>query len=152
MLRESPTEKMRALWTRTFETYRSRLKPNRKTGQELVDYLQAKYHCVPFQDEEAAQVVIGNVMENEHYRRKLGKGQTPDPVTFSWQQGERPVWIGIDLASGMYHVKDDERLWEELCAFQGLEEEDLDNRFCVYTYIACLQKQGTLETVLRSLA
>lgn len=31
-------------------------------------------------------------------------------------------------------------LYDELCAFQGLDEKDLDNYFCAARYVTCLKK------------
>ena len=32
------------------------------------------------------------------------------------------------------------KLWDELCAFQGLDEADLQNSYCVAQYISLLEK------------
>ncbi len=150
MLREIPTSEMREQWEKTFVQYKDRLRPNRKTGQEIVDYLLSKYQLIPFHDEKADEVIIGNVMRNMHFKQKLPMGEKPHPVTFSWMHNQNDIFIGVDLASGMYHIEDDENLWDELCAFQGLDKYDLQNSFCVYEYIHCLEEFGKLEAILNS--
>lgn len=147
MLRTTVTPERIAQWKEIYNEYKGKLKPNRKTGQELIDYLESKYELISFQDERASKVVYMNVMENEHWRKKLPIGENPHPMTFYWKQNDNDVFIGIDLASGFYHIESNEDLWDELCAFQGLDEDDLKNYFCVAQYISCLKKFGRLGTV-----
>ena len=150
MLRHQPTLKMIEQWKSVYFKFKDKLKPNRKTGQELIDYLKAKYDLIQFENEKANEIVTGNVINNEPFFKKLAKGEIPHPVTFYWKQGKNKVFIGIDLSSGMYHVENDENLWDELCAFQGLDEDDLKNYYCVAEYISCLKKFGKLEDTLNS--
>lgn len=121
-------------------------------GRPWWTYLQANCEIVPLHDEKADEAVIGNVMENEQFRQKSKNGERPRPVAFSLERDGERRWTGIDLASGLYLVEDEEALWDELCAFQGLGEAHWKNCYCVYEYIACLKKQGRLEEVLRSFA
>ena len=57
MLIEQVTPQMIQEWKRIFEQYKVKLKPNRKTGQEVVDYLLSKYKLTPVTDDKAKQVV-----------------------------------------------------------------------------------------------
>ncbi len=150
MLRVMATPEMREEWEKTFSQYKDILRPNRKTGQELVDYLKSKYSLIPFHDDKADEIIIGNVMGNEHFREKLSSDEKPHPITFYWTNNSTEVFIGIDLSSGMYHIEDDEDLWDELCAFQGLDEYDLKNCFCVHQYVSCLKKYKKLNETLKS--
>jgi len=87
-------------------------------------------------------------MDNEYLNSKLPQDQKPQIVTFNWDNGEDIVNIGIDLVTGFYYVDDDENLWDELCAFRGLDEEDLKNFYCVAEYVNCLKKFNRLDEVL----
>lgn len=58
------------------------------------------------------------------------------------------IFVGIDLTTGYYTVEGCTMLWDELCAFQGLDEKDLQNYFCVAQYINSLKRFGLLEAVL----
>ena len=58
------------------------------------------------------------------------------------------IFIGVDLATGFYHVEGSSFLWDELCAYQGLDAEDIQNFYCVAQYIACLERFGLLEKIL----
>lgn len=58
------------------------------------------------------------------------------------------ILVGIELESGFFYVEGSSLLWDELYAFQGLDEKDIQNYFCVSEYISCLKKFGLLESVL----
>ena len=50
--------------------------------------------------------------------------------------------MGIDLVSGYFHVespdrKEMERIYDDLFAFRGLDETDLQNYFLVAQYLLC---------------
>ncbi|MDO5558686.1 MAG: hypothetical protein Q4F95_03720 [Oscillospiraceae bacterium] len=150
MLRTPPTPEMITQWQKTYAKYKDILQPNRKNGQELINYLKSNYTLIPFHDKRADEVIISNVMDNEPLREKLPDGKEPQPVTFYLERNGKKVFIGIDLSSGMYQIEDDEDLWDELCAYQGLDSYDLKNCYCVYEYISCLTKSGQLNEVIRS--
>ena len=140
MLTKPVTPKMVQEWKQIAEKYRSRLQPNRKSGQEILDYLQSNYQLTPVHDERASQTVVLNIMENEPLREKLPEGGRPEPVTFIWEDNGNRVFIGIDLVSGYFLVEGSEQLYDQLCAYQGLDEKDLDNYYCIARYIACLEE------------
>lgn len=148
MQREPVTVQQIEEWKKIFEKYKTLLVPNRKTGQEIVDYIIAKYNVDKFEDDEANKVVYYNVMENELLKSKLKGDEKPIPVTFYLKSENKEVFLGVDLVSGFYCVEDDEDLWDEICAFQGLDEDDLSNYYRVAEYINCLNKFGILEDVL----
>lgn len=55
-------------------------------------------------------------------------------------RGIYPILLGIDMASGCYQVEGSALLWDELCAFQGLDKMDIQNPYCVWQYIDCLRR------------
>lgn len=59
------------------------------------------------------------------------------------------IFVGIDLESGYFCVEGSSMLWDELYAFQGLDENDIQNYYRVAEYISCLKRFGLLEHVLR---
>jgi len=144
MLREPATKEMVEQWKKVFEEYKEILKPNKKTGQELVEYLTSKYELEKFNNKAADKVVCSNIINNEHFRVKLPFSTEPKMVTFYWNNKGNKIFIGIDLVTGYYCVEDHEELWDELCAFQGLDEADLNNYYCVAEYISCLKKFNIL--------
>jgi len=150
-------------WKRTYEAYRNRLQPNRKTGEQVLAFLRERYPLKEFSSETAKQVVSGNVLANDALREQLPDGALPVPACFLVERmgaGEKlydqqdacfaglDIFVGIDLASGWFCVEGSSLLWDELYAFRGLNEKDLANYYSVAEYIACLKRFGKLESVL----
>ena len=155
MLTTQATQEMIDAWKKTWREHRDSLTPNRKSGAEILAYLLAKYELTERHDAAAREVISGNVLENAHYAEKLPPGAAPAPRAFIVQdsgagaelyaqQDEifagNPIFVGVDTVSGMYHAEGSSALWDELCAFQGLDAADIENFFCVAQYIACREK------------
>jgi hypothetical protein len=193
MLTQAATPEMLKQWQTVWHEYKDKLSPNRKTGDEIVAYLTAKYPIEKCRDEETMRVVSGtvavdeswtysvtdlrdeeiahgrpkmvidDVLLNDYHAEKLPEGKQPAPVVFFVEnkgagallyqeqdemfRGE-DIWVGIDLTSGYYRVDGSSLLWDELCAFQGLDEADRENCFCVAEYISALEKFGLLDEVV----
>lgn len=166
MLTQEPTPEMVEEWKRIWNKYEARLKPNRKSGQELLDYLIQNYVLSEIHEQDAAETVCSNVMLNKPFAEKLPVGTAPQPRTFFlenkgngeafykkenrdpmslWGRDIPKIFIGIDVVSGYFMVEGSTRLWDELCAFQGLDEIDLRNPYCVAQYIACLKRFDLLD-------
>ena len=148
MQRKPVTKKLVEQWLQVYEQYKNKLKPNRKTGKEIVEYLISKYQVELINNEEASKVVYFSIMENEFLRNKLSSMEEPKPVTFCWSNNGEKIFIGIDMITGFYYVEDNENLYDELYAFRGLDEAELNNYYCVAEYINCLKKCNMLESVL----
>lgn len=132
MLTQEATPEMVEKWKEIYEEKRSSLKPNRKTGEELNEYLITNYSLTPIDTEEINKVVIENVLNNECFKEKLPKGVLPNPITY--YVGKSQIFVGIDLISGYFYVEGSNELYDELFAFRGLDEKDLDNYFLVAEY------------------
>lgn len=148
MQREAVTSQKIEQWKLIYKEYKDKIKPNRKTGEEIINYLKSKYELNSLDDDHAKEIVYQNVMQNKVFKNKLSFGVKPEPVTFYCIHNGSNLFIGIDLSSGFYHIEDDESLWDEICAFQGLDEDDIKNYYLVAEYISCLKKCGKLEAVL----
>lgn len=161
MLTQEPTSEMVEEWNKVWNEYKTKLKPNRKSGQELLDYLIQKYVLTEIHEKEAAEAVCLNVILNKPFSEKLPDGMVPLAKTFFlenigngqifykneyedpkalWGREITRIFVGIDLVSGFFMVEGSTRLWDELCAFQGVDEADLQNPYCVAQYIACLKR------------
>ncbi|MFZ7132141.1 MAG: hypothetical protein ACOWWR_07255 [Eubacteriales bacterium] len=163
LLTKEVTPEMIKVWKEVWNEYKDKLQPNRKSGNEVVQYLKSKYLLKELNDDKANQVVIDNVLYNKPYADKLPLGETPKAVTFILEniatgkilyekqdnifKGNN-ILIGVDLVSGFFCVEGSSLLWDELCAFQGLDEKDIQNYFCVAVYISSLKKFGLLEKAL----
>lgn len=164
MIKSAPTKRMLEQWQACFLQYRHQLSPNKKTGAELLRYLREKYPLQQIHEPAALSVVAGNVTDNAFFAEKLPAGAAPDPVAFfventgkgktlyqqqkSSEKAAENIFVGIDLATGYFLVEGSEQLWDELCAFSGLDKRDLENYVCVGLYLGCLKKFGRLQDVL----
>lgn len=157
-------------WKDTFNQYKDLLQPNRKSGADLLYYLQSNYSLTEVTDEEALAVISENVSMNRYFAEKLADGQMPLPKAFYlenignghkfyhydnkdhpdlWGGEIAKIFIGVDLNSGFYMVEGSTMLWDELCAFQGVDEKDLENFVVVAVYINALKRFGKLDSVIK---
>ncbi len=169
MLMQEPTPEMLEEWKCVWNKYKDYLTPNRKSGQELLDYMSQRYVLTEIQDKEAVDAVCFNVTMNKPNAEKLPNGAVPQPKTFFLEnmgKGEifykdenkdpESVWggditrifVGIDIASGYFMVEGSTMLWDELLAFQGIDEADMQNPYCVAQYITCLKRFNKLQDVI----
>ena len=159
---EPPTKEMIEEWKRTWQYYKERLQPNRKSGRELLEYLHSRYVLTETEDKRAAAVVCDTVIMNKPFAAKLPSGKYPVPKTFFLEntgpgkclyaaekrETDLRIFVGVDLTTGFFLVEGSTMLWEELCAFQGLDERDLQNYVCVANYVNSLKRVGRLDGAL----
>ena len=136
MLTRMPDDKMIEEWKVLYAEHRKALKPDRKTGAEIEEYFLSKYEADEYADEEFIEVCRDNITLNPHSRKKLPEGKTPE--IHSYITGG--VKVGIDLVSGEIHLESDDimkvvYLYDDLFAYRGLDEDDLDNPFLVAEYV-----------------
>lgn len=135
----------------------------------MLNYLQSKYTLTEIFDKDALDAITFNVTMNAHDAEKLPEGSVPAPRAFYVENTENDnplyapqnkdsldlwggditrIFVGIEIESGIYMVEGSTMLWDELCAFQGLDEKDLKNYVCVASYINSLKRFGVLETIV----
>ena len=136
MLTKKATKRQIAEWKKLFSE--STLSPNRKTGKEVDEYFRARYPSTPISDLAVKAVAEETILQNDFYAAKLPVGALPDVKCY--RTGE--AIVGIDLVSGYFHVespdrKEMERIYDDLFAFRGLDETDLQNYFLVAQYLLC---------------
>ena len=136
MLTKKATKRQIAEWKKLFSE--STLSPNRKTGKEVDEYFCARYPSTPISDLAVKAVAEETILQNDFYAAKLPVGALPDVKCY--RTGE--AIVGIDLVSGYFHVespdrKEMERIYDDLFAFRGLDETDLQNYFLVAQYLLC---------------
>lgn len=164
MLMQKPTPEMIEMWKEVWNDFKDKLRPNRKTGIEVVEYLKNKYSLEELHDDNAKQVVINNVLYNKPYADKLPVGAEPSAVTFivvNEDNGKllyenqdeiykgNNIFVGVELETGFFCVEGSSHLCDELYAFRGLDKKDIQNYFCVAEYISCLKKFGLLESIVK---
>ena len=155
MLLQEPTPELLERWKTVYQEYRPRLSPNRKSAGELVGYLQGSYPLQEVQDEKWKRIVELSVLENDCFAERLPDGVQPDPAVFLIRREERgeklyrdqdevfsgiPIVVGIVRVTGYFQVEGSSLLWDELFAFRGLDETDLDNAYLVAEYVACKKR------------
>lgn len=166
MVTREPTKEMFETWKAIWIEYKDKLQPNRKSGAEVLAYLQSRYVLTEIHDKNALDTITLNVTENERLSEKLPQGVLPEPRAFYLENegnGEKfylpeniddielwggeitKIFVGVDLSSGFYLVEGSTMLWDELCAFQGLDGQDLKNYVIVGQYIRCLKRFDKLE-------
>jgi len=155
MLTREATPEMILEWKSVWNAYKDRLRPNRKSGADLAAYLTGKYPVRRLDGAKAAMVVTGNVLQNKAFAEKLPKGRQPSPAAFIVEntgEGKKlydgqdeifkgtEIFVGIDLETGFFCVEGSSLLWDELCAYRGLDERDIRNYFCVAQYVSALER------------
>ena len=150
-------------WKLVSTEYKPLLQPNKKEISEVIQYLKQNYRTNEDSSEKVKQVVIGNIIMNEPLSAKIPKGKELLPIVFrvlNEEKGKKlyeeqeevfencPIIIGMEFETGCIFVEGSSELADEITAFQGLDEDDLNNYYLVANYIRCLKKYGFLETVL----
>lgn len=169
MITQKPTSEMLTEWKNTFEQHKDLLQPNRKSGTDLLKYLQSNYFLTEITDKKVLTVISENVSRNKIYTEKLPAGQLPLPKAFYlenmgsghkfyfstnkhhpdlWGGEITRIFVGVDLCSGFYMVEGSTMLWDELRAFQGVDEKDLENYVVVADYISALKRFGKLDRAI----
>lgn len=163
MLMQKPTPETVEEWKAIYVEYKTKLYPNRKTGLEIIEYLKQKYLVTEQTKEELKQVVVANVRENKCYLNKLTNSKMPVAKVFYVENmgvgkrlyekqddvfKENKIIVGVELESAFFMIEGSSMLWDELFAFRGLDEDDLNNFYLVAEYITCLKKFDMLDSVL----
>lgn len=163
MLMQEPTPQLIQHWQEVHAYFRPLLRPNRKDGPEIVDYLNRHYPLEKTNSKQWKQIVSFNVLSNQHNMAKLPEGKVPHPMVFLvmrrkaglllYQEQDEcflkeDIYVGIDTRTGFFHVEGSSRLYDELVAFRGLDADDLENYYLVAEYIECLERFGLLSQTL----
>lgn len=169
MITNAPTIEMLEDWKSVWMQYKDVLKPNRRSGMELLEYLQNKYILAEIYEKEATDSIIHNVTMNKVYAEKLPAGIIPVPRAFIlentgngeifyrdenkdpidiWGRDITRIFVGIDEVTGFFTVEGSTMLWDEMCVFRGIDEKDLRNFVCVSEYINSLKRFDLLKVIL----
>ena len=150
MLMQEPTEEMIKEWQEIYNKSKDNLKPNKKDGLEIIEYLKENYSVVEIENTELEKVVYDNIVLNEHSNQKLC-GEKPiirlfevtDKSLYEKQdtifKGIKII-VGIELHTSYIFVEGSSYLYDELMAFTGLDDKDITNYFLVAQYIKYKEK------------
>lgn len=157
MLRHPATPQDLAAWRKTQAQNKDRIRPGRKSGEEVKAYLLARYPLTENASARARRVVEQNVLGNAPLAARLTGGAKPDPwCAIVLREGAglslyaaqdalydgMEIFVGVDRTTGYFHVEGSDLLWDELFSFRGLDEEDLENPYLVSEYVACRKRFG----------
>ena len=157
-----PDPEMIKEWKSTYEQYKDKLYPNKKTITEILNYLNQKYQLTEIFDEKVDFVIKGNAAENpllEYQPKKnilksrgfyvdnSGAGKILYEKQDKIFEGSKII-VGIEYETNYFLVEGSSFLYDELTAFHGLNEKELSNYFLVDQYISCLSKFGMLDSVI----
>lgn len=111
-----------------FREFHEKITPNRKSGEDIEQYLQDHYDCNECEDLKLSEQLVDSM-----------KDETSENVEIHiYQVGD--LKVAINRTSGAFLVSGDDldekaKLWDELFLYRGLNEEELSNPFLVGTYI-----------------
>lgn len=142
---KEPTPEMIEAWKSTWEEYKDKLSPNKKSGTtEIRKYLVATYPLKEIYDDKAKKTVIDNVLLNKPFAEKLSNGKEPSAATFfvkntgkgtslyekqDKQFKGQEIFVGIEIEIGYFCIEGSSLLWDELFIYRGLDEKDIQNYF-----------------------
>ena len=150
MLMEKATKEMIDEWINIFNENKDKLKPNKKTGLEIIEYLKENHSVIEIENLKLEVIVHDNIVLNEFSNQKLcGKNPTirifeiNDDQLYDKQdscfRGQK-ILVGIEMNTSYYYVEGSSYLFDQLVAFTGLDEKDITNYFIVAQYIMCKSK------------
>jgi len=163
MIMQETTPEMVEKWKSIFSEYKTKLYPNKKPTLDIIKYIKHKYPLIELADKKWSQIVVDNLLQNECYAEKLPVGKMPVAIVYSVKNSgtgkilyEKQddifnginIVFGVELETAFFTVEGSSLLWDELFAFRGLDEVDLNNYYLVAEYITCLKKFNMLDSVL----
>ena len=142
-------------WRTIHNQHKDKLVPNKRSGKEVLEYLQNKYLLEEISEDNTFRAVSETVLKNSFQKQKLSKNSKPQPRCFILRNegygkfiydnqediwNGCPVFIGIDMCSGYVQIEGSCLLYDEIYAFQGVDEYDIENCVRVADYIGCIKK------------
>lgn len=170
MITSEMSQAQLAQYKEIWHQYKNRLFVNRKSGEQLIQYLKSKYDLTIYENHEAKKAaefcILANAFTNEkrkddaapnvqmYYIEKTKASaslyaQTNAFLEACRRENAMRILVSVDLASGYYQVEGSPLLWDELCVYQGVDEFDIQNFVCVGEYVNCLKRFNLLEKNLK---
>ena len=160
MLLTEPTSEMLENWMKLWKENKDKIKPDRKSGEDVLNYLKEKYVLIPTEKtggESIVKQVEDEIKNNEYSAWRLPVGKKPEVKAFIVEKKGKgrelyenqdemfkglEIIAAVDLVTGYCHIENSSLLYDEIIAFQGLDEIDITNYFLVAQYIQCRQEFG----------
>ena len=160
MLMTEPSAEMLKNWVEIWKEYKDKIKPCRKSGEEVLKYLEEKYSLFPVEENGGIKIsdMVSEEIRNDDFSSwRLPVGKKPDVKAFFVEKkGEGKILydkqdemfrgleilVAVDKLTGFCHVENSSLLYDEIVAFQGLDENEITNYFRVAEYVECCKKFG----------
>lgn len=71
MLMQEPTKEMIKEWQDIYNKNKDNLRPNKKDGLEIIDYLKENHSVVEVENSELEKMIYDNIVLNEFSNQKL---------------------------------------------------------------------------------
>lgn len=154
MITSEMSQAQLAQYKEIWHQYKNRLFVNRKSGEQLIQYLKSKYDLTIYENHEAKKAtefcILANAFTNEKTKASASLyAQTNAFLEACRRENAMRILVSVDLASGYYQVEGSPLLWDELCVYQGVDEFDIQNFVCVGEYVNCLKRFNLLEKNLK---
>jgi len=153
MLMQEPTEEMIKEWKYIYERSKDKLTVNKKSGLEIIEYLQNNHSITEIENQELEKVVYDNIVLSEYSKNKLN-GR--DPIIKLFEVNDKELYskqdiifrgikiiVGIEINTSYIFIEGSSYLFDKLTAFVGLDEDDVKNYFLVAEYIKSKEKFNT---------
>lgn len=154
MLMQETNEEMMKICKEIYNQYKDKIKPNKKSGESIIKYIQDKYPTIDVEASQLEDMILQDMMSNDFFKDKLGNRKPNVKIFGIKDEGkghklyvkqneefdEGLIFIGIEMQTSAIFVKESRDLYEELIAFVGLDKEDIKNEFLVAQYILCKEK------------
>ena len=162
MLMKEPTIEKMNEWRKIWKEYKDKIVPDRKTGEQVVNYLKTNYTVEQTElvnGERPEEIIVPEIKGDDYISWKLPVGKSPEPLAFHIKNegnGKKlyenqedifkglEIYVIVDLVTGCFHCEGTSQLYDELVAFQGLDEMDMTNSFLVAQYVECCKKFGKI--------
>lgn len=150
MLVQESTKEMIKEWQDIYIKNKNNLKPNKKDGLEIIEYLKETHSVIEIENPKLKKIVYDNIVLSGYLNQKLcGKKpiirlfEVTDKNLYEKQddvfKGNKIV-VGIELNISYIFVEGSSYLYDELTAYTGLDNKDITNFFLVAQYIKCKEK------------
>lgn len=130
-------------WKETYKKYRPLLKPNRKSVNEILEYIKLKYPVEEDKSDKAREVVEKNVLYN-HYRKKLSENdKTLSVVVFRVKNEDNAIKLYENQESD--HVKFMGKMKKTIKDFQPYSFEPVPIIIGAERKSGCIFVEGSQE-------
>lgn len=160
MLMVEPTNEMLENWMELWKEYKDKITPDRKNGREIVEYIKGKYPVREIESingQDICREVSFEIKGNDYSAWRLPVGKSPEVKAFVIENegdgsrlydGQDDIFKGldiiaaVDLVTGYCHIENSSLLYDEVVAFQGLDDIDILNCYLVAEYVECRRRFG----------